>query len=154
MKIRQGLFSDMEEMQQLFADTVSCICKADYNETQINVWVSGIENKKRWADIIENQLVWVSYKNEKITGFITLANGNYIDFLYVHKNYQRQGIARKLYQLVEAEAQKQGENHFTSDVSKTACPFFESVGFNVIKEQTFEKKGVLMTNFKMAKQIR
>ena len=41
----------------------------------------------------------------------------------------------------------------TSDVSKTARPFFEKVGFEVIKKQTVVRQGVELTNFKMKKKI-
>jgi hypothetical protein len=38
---------------------------------------------------------------------------------YVHKEYQRQSIANKLHDALEAEAKKQGKTELTSDVSKT-----------------------------------
>lgn len=153
MIIRQANSSDLAEMQKLFANTVSSVCKADYNDDQIRVWASSVENKKRWEDILKNQLVLLALDKTKITGFCTLDKGNYIDFLYVHKDYQRKGIARKLYLLIEKEAKQLKQTQLTSDVSKTARSFFESIGFTVIKEQTFKKSGVEMTNFKMKKEL-
>ena len=78
----------------------------------------------------------------KITGFCTLDKGNYIDLLNVHKDHQRQGIASKLYAEIEIEAKRENRRELKSDVSKTTRPFFESVGFKVIKEQTVKIKGV------------
>ena len=56
----------------------------------------------------------------------------YFDFLYVHKDYQRQGIADNLYTEIQAKAIKQGTTLLTADVSITARPFFEKKGFKII----------------------
>ncbi len=108
---------------------------------------------QRWEDLIENQFILVAVENGQINGFCTLDNGNYIDMLYVHKDFQRQGIARKLYSEIEKEAKQQGQKALFSDVSKTARPFFESVGFKVIKEQAVKIRGVDLINYRMTKEM-
>ena len=92
-------------------------------------------------------------ENDKIIGFCTLENGNYVDFLYIHKDYQRLGIASKLYLDIEREARRRGLNELKSEVSKTARPFFERVGFKLIEQQTIISQGVELTNFKMTKGL-
>ncbi|HXH99021.1 MAG TPA: GNAT family N-acetyltransferase [Sphingobacteriaceae bacterium] len=153
MTIRVGHNDDLSELQQLFVDTVKSICKTDYNREQIIAWTSGIENNHRWKDILANQFVLVAQENEKITGFCTLDKGNYIDLLYVHKDYQRKGIAYKLYADIEKEAKRQRQSELTSDVSKTSKKFFEKVGFKVLQKQTVNVRGVELTNYKMTKPI-
>ena len=153
MTIRIGNIDDLNELQQLFVDTVKFVCKADYNDKQVDVWTSGIENKQRWQDILTNQFVIVAQDKDKITGFCTLDKGNYLDLLYIHKDFQRQGIAYKLYSDIEKEAKRQGQNKLTSGVSKTAKPFFEKIGFRVLSEQKVNLKGVELTNYKMTKNI-
>ena len=95
----------------------------------------------------------VAQQHDKIVGFVTLDNGNFIDFLYVHKNHQRQGIENSLYKNIENEARRQKQTVLTSDVSKTARPIFLKVGFEVTKKQTVVRQGVELTNFKMKKNI-
>jgi putative acetyltransferase len=151
--IRKGRLDDLPELQNLFVNTISNVCQTDYDSKQINAWTSSIENKRRWQDILTNQFVLVSQDKETITGFCTLDNGNYVDLLYVHKDYQRQGIAHKLYFNIEQEAKRQEQTELTSDVSKTARVFFEKVGFQVINEQTVIVKGVELTNYKMTKKL-
>ena len=153
MTIRKGHIDDLAELQQLFVDTVSNVCNVDYNRDQISVWTSSIENENRWLDILTNQFVLVAQDRKKIVGFCTLDNGNYIDLLYIHQNYQRQGIAHKLYADIEKEARRQGQTELTSNVSKTARPFFEKVGFKMLKEQSISLKGVELTNYKMTKGL-
>lgn len=149
--VRQGQLDDLPELQKMFVDTVTTICNADYDKQQIEVWTSGIDNKQRWNDIVTKQFVLVAQQDNKIVGFATLDNGNYIDLLYVHKDHQRQGIAGKLYADIETEARRLKQTTLTSDVSKTARPFFESNGFKVLTEQIVNKKGIDLINYKMTK---
>jgi putative acetyltransferase len=153
MIIRKGQLEDLAELQFLFVETIKSVCKTDYNSEQIEVWTYSIKNKERWNEIMTNQLVLVAQIENKIVGFTSLAYENYIDLLYVHKDYQRQGIAHKLYTNIEDIAKRQGQTTLKSDVSKTAKPFFERVGFEVINEQIIVRQEVELTNFKMTKTL-
>lgn len=145
--------ADLPEMHRLFAETVMSVCCADYDTQQIAAWTSSIENKNRWCDIVEKQFVLLAIHDDQIVGFASLENGTYIDLLYVHKNHQRQGIARTLYAAIEAEVVRQKQPTLTADVSITARPFFERVGFTTITEQTVVRNGIALTNFKMRKTL-
>jgi putative acetyltransferase len=137
-------------------DTITEICKADYDIGQIEAWTFDTKNnanKQRWQTILTNQFVLIAQQDNKIVGFATLDNGNYIDLFYVHKDYQRQGIANKLYADIEIEAKRQQQKVLTADVSKTARPFFEKQQFEVVKEQVVTIKKVNLTNYKMSKRL-
>lgn len=153
MIIRKGTLDDLIELQQLYVDTIRNICTADYNSEQIGVWSAGIENEQRWRDVLTRQFVLLAQEGEEIAGFCTLDNGYYIDLFYIQKDYQRQGIARMLYDEIEKEAKRQAQKLLTSNVSKTARPFFERMGFKVVQEQNVNVKGVVLTNYKMEKII-
>lgn len=150
MIIRKGNSADLTEMKRLFTDTITSVCKNDYENDQISAWKSGAENEERWNNAIENQLVLIAEINKQIAGFCTM-DRNYIDLLFVHKNFQRQGIAKNLYTFIEQEAKYQKQKFLTADVSKTARPFFENAGFKMIKEQTVNVKGTDLINYKMEK---
>ncbi|MCW5920294.1 GNAT family N-acetyltransferase [Arcticibacter sp. MXS-1] len=150
---RKGQLDDLKEMQKLFVDTITAICKTDYDSDQILAWISGVHNKQRWDDILTKQFVLVAQHADKIVGFATLDSGNYIDLFYVHKDHQRQGIAQRLLDEIETEAKRLKQTTLTSDVSITARPFFEKNDFNVLREQTVQVKNVSMTNYKMTKHL-
>lgn len=153
MTLRNGKLEDLAELQQLFVDTVKTICRNDYNAEQIKVWTSGIENIERWEKILKTQYVIVAEQENKILGFATLENGNYIDLFYVHKDFQRKGVAQKLYEEIEVEARRKRQIKITSDVSITARPFFEHIGFDGITEQRNEKQGLEFLNYEMTKRL-
>ena len=55
--------------------------------------------------------------------------------------------------VVENKARKKHIKIIFAEVSITARPFFEAKGFNVIKEQIVECRGVMLTNFVMEKVL-
>ncbi len=44
MIIRKGHHEDLAKLQQLFVETVSNVCTSDYDNNQIEVWKSSVEN--------------------------------------------------------------------------------------------------------------
>ncbi|MCV9933985.1 GNAT family N-acetyltransferase [Flavobacterium sp. LS1R47] len=153
MNLRKATISDLKEMQELYIETIKHVCKDDYTPFQINVWISGAKNTERWIDVINTQFVLLAIIQDKITGFGTLKNGDYIDFFYIHKDFQRQGIANRLLTELEFEAKKQHSKVISSDVSITAKPFFEKKRFIVKAEQRNIRLGVELINYKMEKQL-
>lgn len=149
--LRPGTVHDLPEMKKLFRETIEAICSNDYTHEQLTVWVASVENEQRWLEIAQ-QFLLVATTNNTLVGFCSLHN-NYVDLLYVHKDYQAHGIASMLYEAIEAEARRRGETSIHSDVSKTAKAFFTRKGFETITEQTVVRQGVTLTNFRMRKNI-
>ena len=67
-----------------------------------------------------------------------------LDLLYVHKDFQRQGIATALCDELE-----KGFTVIKTYASVTAKPFFEKRGYKTIKEQEVERLGIKLKNFEM-----
>ncbi|MGB3948597.1 MAG: GNAT family N-acetyltransferase [Bacteroidia bacterium] len=151
VSIRLATISDLTEIQTIFVNTISTICNNDYTLEQIKIWTSSVENTQRWKDKLNSQYFLVADLNNKIVGYASLENNNYFDLLYIHKDYQRQGIANKLYIEIEKEAIKNKATILNSDVSITAKYFFETKGFKTIKPQISIIKGVEILNYKMSK---
>lgn len=153
ISIRRSKPGDLAEVQELFVDTISAICKDDYSPEQIKVWTSSIENTRRWTEKLTSQYFLIAERNNQMVGFASLENNDYLDFLYVHKDHQRQGIADRLYAEIEKEAIKREATTLNSDVSKTARPFFEKKGFKILEMQTNTMKGIEIMNYKMTKRL-
>ena len=153
MNFRKATVSDLNEMHQLYIETIQYICKNDYDTAQIEAWVSGVKNTERWTAVIETQFVLLAIIKDQIAGFGTLKEGNYIDFFYIHKDFQRKGIASELLTELELEAQKQHSKIISSDISITAKPFFEKKGYIVKAEQKNIRLGIELINYKIEKQL-
>ena len=151
--IQHAELKDLAEIQTLFANTIKTVCRKDYSPEQIETWVSSIEDHGRWVNKLEMQYFLVARINNKIVGFSSLQNKDYLDFLYVHKDHQRKGIASKLYHAIETAAMERGSVFLKSDVSITAKSFFISRGFKVVREQLRMLNGVGLVNYEMIKEL-
>ena len=56
--------------------------------------------------------------------------------------------------MIESEAKKLNLLVIDTDSSITAKPFFEHKGYNIVRSQTIERKGVKLNNFKMRKKLK
>ena len=153
MDFRKAILQDLAAMKALYADTIRSVCRKDYNEEQVRVWSSSVNKEERWLDVVTNQFVLLAEIDGVLVGFGTLRNYDYIDFFYVHKDFQGQGIARALLSRLLQEATRQGEDLVTSDISITARPFFEKNGFKVVTEQENIRQGLILINYKMVRYL-
>ena len=153
LKIRQATLEDIPEITSVFRDTIRAINSKDYSEKQIQVWASGANDLTKWEDRIINNYFIVAENEDRIVGFAYLKNGNYFDGLFVHKDYQRQGIAIKLMRIIESKVITNGYEIIKSDVSITALPFFEDQYYIVEKKQKKSFKGLVFENYIVYKEL-
>ena len=150
MKLRMYRQSDCSELAELFYHTVHTINANDYTQEQLDVWATGKVDLEQWNRSLMEHVSIVAEENGMIVGFGDMDRSGYLDRLYVHKDYQRMGIATAICQ--ELEQAVQG-NNITTHASITARPFFEKRGYQVVKQQQVQRQGILLTNFVMVKEI-
>lgn len=152
MKIRNYMPTDCDEMVDLFFNTVHSINRSDYSTPQLNAWATGNVDKIKWHNSFLDHYTVVAEMEGKIVGFGDL-DSNYLDRLYVHKDYQRQGIASAMADYLEQYARQTHQAEITTHASITAKPFFEKRGYLTLKEQQVQRNGVFLTNFVMRKPL-
>lgn len=109
MDIAKFTKTDAEEIVHLFYDTVHTINAKDYTKEQLNAWAPPAEmcsKIEQWAGSLSENIIYISKINNNIVGFSDLATDGLLDRLYVHKKFQRKGIASALIQQLEFDAQK------------------------------------------------
>lgn len=148
MILRKYNPSDCKFLAQLFYQTVHSVNAKDYTKEQLAAWATGNVNLDEWDKSFLEHLTIVAIENEIIVGFGDIDKTGYLDRLYVHKDYQKQGIASAICD--ELEQAVDGENIITH-VSITAKPFFEQRGYRTVKEQQVIRNGISLTNFVMEK---
>ena len=141
-------------MKSLYRDTIMTVCAADYNAKQIQAWSLTAERSDSLARRIETQLFFVAMSEDgKIVGFASFEEPDYLDMVYVHKDYQLQGVGNSLMVVIREKALELGATRIVSDVSITARPFFEKHGFHILKKQAVRIGKIDLTNYKMENSL-
>lgn len=153
IEIRQATAEDIPEITSIFRDTIIHVNSKDYSEEQIKVWALGADDIEKWKERIQKFYFIVAEIENVIVGFAYLTNGNYFDGLFIHKAYQRQGVASKLMRIIESQVMMNGFEIIKSDVSITALPFFDNKFYNVIKKQKKRFKGLVFENYIVEKEL-
>ena len=148
IQIRKYRASDALQTAKLFYDTVHSVNSADYSAQQINAWADNNIDIGKWnASLLEHNSFIAEYNGE-IVGFGDIDSTGYLDRLYVHKDFQKMGVASSLCEILENIMPFE---KITVHASITAKPFFESRGYNLVKKQSVMRKGIELTNFIMEK---
>ena len=149
MMIRRYDSSDIEEIGELFYNTIHTVNRKDYTQEQIDAWAPGSIDYARWDQALSEHYSVVAVEDGKIIGFGDIAENGYLDRLFVHHNYQRRGAAFAICRELE---QNCAAPRLWVEASITARPFFERMGYRTVKQQQVEKRGVWLTNFVMEKE--
>lgn len=153
MEIRKYQTKDLEEIVQLFYETIQTVNRKDYSREQVEVWSNRCENLRENKKFFEELYTIVAVEGERIIGYGNIDATGYLDHLFVHKDFQNQGVATAICDELEAYVRKIGIVKLSVHASITAKPFFEGRGYAVEEEQQVELGGVKLTNYVMGKFI-
>jgi UPF0176 protein len=153
MLIRLFQKLDIDQIAQLFHDTIREVNIRDYSPTQVQAWAPDDLYFTDWTENCTSNFTYVAEEESKIIGFAQLETDGHIDCFYCHKEYQRCGVGTRLYREIEAKALELKIERLFVEVSITARAFFKSRGFAVVKEQQVACRGEKLTNFVMEKSL-
>ena len=152
IEIRNFHLSDVKALMDIFYNTIHKINIKDYSLEQVNAWAAKSDmDLEKWKNRFINNKPIIALIDGQLVGFAEFKNNGYIDCFYVHHEWIGKGIGKALMKEIFIRAKKSNIKRIFADVSITAKPFFEKMGFSVIKKQIIIRKGVELTNFPMEK---
>lgn len=147
MEIRRYEKGDLEKIIRLFRDTVHKVNIKDYIQEQVDVWAPDSIDMDEWDKTLSEHHTFMAVNEDVIIGFGDIDISGYLDRLYVHHDYLRQGVATLICDKLESTIDS--DLTITTHASITAKPFFEKRGYRVVKKQLVERKGVFLKNYIM-----
>ncbi len=153
MVIRDVKISDLAEISRLFYETVHQVNIQDYSAEQLVAWAPSVYAPSYWQERFENMQVYIAEDLGQVVGFAELETNGHIDCFYVHHQRQRCGVGTRLMAQLELDARAQSIPRLFSEVSLTACPFFERQGFKIERQLERLYRGVEFKQFLMAKLL-
>lgn len=146
MILRDYTPSDCKTLAELFFNTVHIVNANDYSEEQLNAWATGNIDLEQWNRSFLSNYTVVAETNRTVVGFGDIDNTGYLDRLYVHADFQHQGIATAICDKLE---QASHAEKIVTHASITAKGFFEKRGYRVVAKQQVQRQGILLTNYVM-----
>lgn len=154
VRIRSYESADADETWRIFQEAITVTASADYTREQVAAWARPDRRDLRgWDRSMLARETYVALVDEQAAGFSDVSAGGYIDMMFVSPRFARRGVARELLTVLELRARKSSVRQLSSNVSITARPFFEALGFHVVAEQHPVTGGVVMTNFHMTRDL-
>nr|WP_253274337.1 GNAT family N-acetyltransferase [Myxosarcina sp. GI1] len=135
----------------MFHDTVREVNLGDYSSSQVRAWAPDDLYFRNWVEVCSSRFTYVAEIGGVVSGFGELEPNGHVDCFYIHKNYQRRGVGSKIYREIETKALELSINRLFVEASITAKPFFQRMGFSVVKEQKVARRGEIFTNYVMEK---
>lgn len=146
MILRDYTPSDCKTLAELFFNTVHIINAKDYSEEQLNAWATGQIDLEQWNRSFLSHYTVVVEIDGTVVGFGDIDNTGYLDRLFVHADFQHQGIATAICDKLE---QASHAEKVVTHASITAKGFFEKRGYKVVTKQQVQQQGILLTNYVM-----
>lgn len=153
MHIRRFRIGDERELFEVFHSAIHIVESRDYTPEQINAWAPVSLDQELWARKMRDIKPFVAEIDEMIVGYADVQPSGYVDHFFVSGFHPSQGIGKLLMLTLHGEAVSLSLTELTSDVSRTAQPFFEKFGFGIIERRAPELRGVVVPNALMRKVL-
>jgi putative acetyltransferase len=153
MRIRDFRIGDETALHAVFHSAVHQLASQHYTADQINAWAPDAVDQDIWAERMRGIRPFVLEHAGQIIAYADIQSSGYIDHFYVAGTHARRGIGTMLMNRIHQTANMQGIKVLTSDVSRTAQPFFHRFGFVVVEQRSPVIRGVVVPNALMRKQL-
>lgn len=152
--IRNYRSEDTQALANIYYNTIHRINIKHYTQEQVDVWApeSSLDGES-WAKKFLRTDPIIAVVGNKVVGFAELEPNGHIDCFYCHHEWIGRGIGSALMNEIFKRAKNFNIDRLFSEVSITAKPFFEKLGFVVLSEQLMVRKGIELTNYKMERKL-
>jgi putative acetyltransferase len=153
MHIRRFQVGDERALHAVFHSAIHGLACRDYAPEQIQAWAPADLDEDVWFRRMKSIQPFVVEHDQMIIAYADLQPSGYIDHFFVSAPWARQGVGSLLMEHLHAVAVDRAVSVLTSDVSRTAQPFFGKFGFMVMEHRTPVLRGVVVPNALMRKEL-
>jgi putative acetyltransferase len=136
MRIREFQLGDEAGLHAVFLSSIREIASRDYTPAQIQAWIQrSFDPEVVWARRIQSIRPFVIESEGKLVAYADVQASGYIAHFFVSGSSARKGVGTLLMQHILETATARNINVLTSDVSRTAQPFFARFGFVILEQR-------------------
>jgi len=149
---RWALAADAEVLADVMFDSVRN-GESPYSEAQRAAWVPARPAGEGWAGRLRNQDVLVAEQEGEPVGFMTLAEGGYIDLAFIRPAARGSGLFRQMLSRIVERAEARGEARLWTHASLTAEPAFARHGFVMLGRERVRVRDQELERCEMERRI-
>lgn len=153
MQVRWARKEDAPALAQVFFDAVR-LGPSPYTQAQRAAWMPTPPDPSEFAARLRHLYVTVAVVSGQPVGFMAMTHQGYIDLAFVLQGYRGHGGFRRLYEVLEQQAARDGIARLKTHASLGAQAAFQSVGFSVIRHETVERADEMLRRAEMEKTLR
>ena len=153
MKIREFRVGDEVALHAVFLSAIHEIAINDYTPEQINAWAPHSIDTDLWANRMRRISPFVVEAEGKAIAYADVQPSGYIDHFFVSHPVARQGVGTALMNYIHEIAHEKKIEALSSNVSRTAQPFFQRFGFVIVEQRSPSIRGVVVPNAFMNKAL-
>jgi len=151
--IRAFKAGDERALFAVFFSAVHKVASSDYTAEQIEAWAPADLDQGEWQERMRAINPFVAELDDEIVGYADVQPSGYIDHFFVSGGHGGRGIGRQLMIHIHEAASRLNLSDLTSDVSRTAQPFFAHFGFQILEHQDRVLDGVAIPIARMRKLL-
>ena len=152
VSLRPYLPSDADRCATIFRASAEELAIEDYSADQCAAWAARADDPD-FPKRLAGALTLVALVDGEPVGFASLKGAETIDMLYVDPNFARRGVATALLDALVRLAAARGAKTLAGDVSDTARPLFERLGFQAQRRNLVQLDDEWLANTTMTKRL-
>lgn len=133
-QFRWASAADADVLADIMFDAVRS-GESRYTEQQRAAWVPVRRTGQDWVARLQRQDIIVAEQDGRAIGFVSLAEGGYVDFAYIRPEAQHTGLFRQLLSRIVERAIAKREPLLWTHASLMAEPAFAKLGFTIRKRE-------------------
>ena len=144
--IRRFRIGEEPALFEVYYSAIHLVACRDYTAEQLEAWAPRDLDAALWRNRIRGIDPFVAELDGQVVGYADLQPSGYIDHFFISGTHSHRGIGSQLMRHLLVQAQALRISELTSDVSRTAQPFYERFGFAVVEQRYPQLRGVVVPN--------
>jgi putative acetyltransferase len=145
---------DEAALRAVYFSAIHEVARRDYSQAQLDAWAPAGFDAALWARRIQGIAPFVTLGADGVPiGYADIQPDGYIDHFFVAGHAGGQGVGGALMRRLLDRARELGVAALSSDVSRTAQPFFARFGFEVVEQRRPVVRGVEIPNALMRRWL-
>jgi putative acetyltransferase len=152
--LREFRIGDEPALRAVFESAIHQVAIRDYTPEQVNAWAPRGWDAGLWAMRMQGIAPFVAERDGELVGYADVQPNGYIDHFFVGASAGGQGVGGLLMRRIHVRAAELGIAVLSSEVSRTAQPFYRHFGFEVVDHHSNVVRGVELQVAAMRKVLR